>query len=151
MTDASCQPIPDNERTRALAARYPGAQTFIAGRDGALSIALVRDGRCVVFYEGETTPDQKMALFAQIKQAGITHIDTLLVDFSGFIGVIDWEYAKTQNNPVPGFDTPPSKAAYVAHDEMAAIALKGILSFAKDIEWRVFTRHNLAAAWLGWV
>lgn len=135
----------------ALAKERPGAQLFTVDTPHALTVACLEQDRCEIVYEGEATPQMKMAVLAQAKQAGFAAFDGgVLVDFSRFTGVIDWEYARQQENIVPGFPPPP-KVAYVARDDMAAMFAKGILSFSKNIEWQVFTSRRKAVTWLGWV
>jgi hypothetical protein len=134
----------------ALKGKYPNAAFFVAEDTHAKNIACIENGRCMLFYEGETTPRQKVAILAQIKQAGYTGFENgVLIDFSRFTGVIDWEYAKRQENIVPGFPPPP-KIAYVAHNEQAAMTAKGILSFSKNVEWKVCRNLAEARCWLGW-
>lgn len=133
-----------------LAEERPKAHLFVVDVAQSRTIACIEDGRCEIYYEGEASPQQKMTVLTQAKQAGITAFENgALIDFTHFIGIIDWDYARSQANPLPGFPPPP-KVAYVMRDEMAAMYAKGILSFIKISEWQVFTTRKAAEAWLGW-
>jgi hypothetical protein len=150
---AGCAMTPSNEPSSywaELKADYPGASFFLAEEYRGRTIACIENGRCMLFYEGETTPAKKMEVLDQAKQAGFTGFENgVLINFVRFNGVIDWEYAKRQDNIVPGFPL-PSKVAYVVQNELAAMFAKGILTFSKNIEWKVFLNMSDARTWLGW-
>lgn len=134
----------------SLQAASPAAQLFDVQDGAARMIASVASQRCLVVYIGECTPQQKLELFAKIKAHEAAHaITSLLIDFSLFTGIIDWNYARAQQNTAPGLEPPPSKVAYVVGDEIAGLFAKAILSHSHQ-QWRVFTARDDAADWLGW-
>ncbi len=138
------------ETLASLQAANPAAQLFEVGNNAARMIASVERHRCLVIYIGECTPQQKLALFAKIKvRAAAEVITTLLIDFSLFTGVIDWEYARAQENTAPGLEPPPSKVAYVVGNEIAGLFAKAILSHSHQ-QWRVFEALDDATNWLSW-
>jgi hypothetical protein len=143
-------PVAAAEVLASLRAARPTAQLFDVGDGAARMIASVERHGCLVVYIGECTPQQKLELFAEIKARDAAEaITSLLIDFSQFTGIIDWDYARAQENAAPGLEPPPSQVAYVVGNEIAGLSAKAILSHSRQ-QWRVFTARDDATAWLGW-
>jgi hypothetical protein len=147
MTNSSIA-VARDAQVAALRAARPDARIFEVGGPSSRVVACVGGGHCEIHYFGESTPAEKIELFSEIKAAGCA-VETLMIDFSHFTGVIDWSYSKRQTNTAPGIEPPPVKVAYVASDPMAKRFAKAILLYSQQT-WQVFTNADEAKAWLGW-
>jgi len=106
--------------------------------------------RALVLFEGDCTPEPVYTRIRDLAAAGsLPTIKNVLLDFTQFTGMIDWEFAKSRDKRAWG-NLCPEKCAYVMRDKAAVMIAKGLVAFVVETECGIFLSHAEAFRWLGW-
>lgn len=134
----------------AAAARYPDAEIFVSNRANACTVLCLHQNSCRLLYRGDAVPRQIDEVFGLAVSAGYHYAgDVMLVDFTEFTGIIDWDFAKTRTVLTPGMQPQPIMVAYVAHDYHALLSARAIIFWLRHYTCRTFMSVQDAERWLG--
>jgi len=144
-------PTAHSQRQCCIATDGTEATTALFRQRDGHAVLCTTGQRTLVRYIGEATPYELVAAFAELIAKGkITGGSDLLLDFSQYTGMIDWNFAKSMAKERKHQMLPPGRIAYVVHDLASARTVKGLITYVGGSECQIFLDILDAFDWLDW-